>query len=79
MVLRRPRRLGGPARLLALRRQALGPGRRRALSSGETRSYQVDDLAPIGHTGRVWAVGGYELVVGEHSAETHELIEYSDR
>jgi hypothetical protein len=46
---------------------------------GVTQSYDVTDLAPIGSTGRFWSVGSYELIVGESTSATYELIQRSPR
>ncbi|KUJ67590.1 hypothetical protein ACZ90_27520 [Streptomyces albus subsp. albus] len=46
---------------------------------GRTQSYQITDLAPIGRTGRTWAVGAYELLGDEHTSYGHELIQRSTR
>ncbi|WP_329128975.1 hypothetical protein OG552_01885 [Streptomyces sp. NBC_01476] len=46
---------------------------------GVTQSYTVQDLAPIGRTGRFWSVGSYELLVGEATSATYELIQRSPR
>jgi hypothetical protein len=46
---------------------------------GQTQSYQVTDLAPIGHTGRHWPVGSYELLDGQGGSQNRELIQRSRR
>jgi hypothetical protein len=49
------------------------------VAEGETQSYEVSDLAPIGLTGGYWSVGSYELLVGGNSSEQHEIIHHSWR
>ncbi|MGW7519308.1 hypothetical protein ACWGJ2_27340 [Streptomyces sp. NPDC054796] len=49
------------------------------VTGGATQAYNITDLAPLGRTGRFWAVGSYELLVGESSSESYELIERSTR
>jgi hypothetical protein len=46
---------------------------------GETQSYTVTDLAPIGRTGRHWAVGSYELLDGQGGAGNYEFIQRATR
>ncbi|MGP3921952.1 hypothetical protein [Streptomyces sp. 8N616] len=59
------------------RRWARVPGA--TVPGGETQSYNVTDLAPVGHTGRHWAVGSYELLDGQGGADSYEFIERSAR
>ncbi|MFH8368560.1 hypothetical protein [Streptomyces sp. NPDC018031] len=44
---------------------------------GMTQSYTVNGLAPIGHTGRHWAVGDYELLDGMGNSFPYEIIQRS--
>ncbi len=46
---------------------------------GATQAYGISDLAPIGRTGRLWAVGSYSLLDGQGGADSYELIQRSTR
>jgi hypothetical protein len=48
------------------------------VTEGATQSYEVTDLAPIGRTGGYWAVGTYDLILGD-IAEPHEIIYHAWR
>jgi hypothetical protein len=49
------------------------------LPGDDTQSYEVSDLAPIALTGGFWAVGSYELLLGESRSEQHEIIHHAWR
>jgi hypothetical protein len=50
-----------------------------AVPGGQTQSYDVEDLAPIGRTGQFWSVGSYELITGESTSAQYELVQRSTR
>ncbi|MDT0446164.1 hypothetical protein [Streptomyces johnsoniae] len=49
------------------------------VTGGATQAYSIADLAPIGRTGRLWAVGSYSLLDGQGGANSYELIQRSTR
>ncbi|MGW7349693.1 hypothetical protein [Streptomyces sp. NPDC054784] len=46
---------------------------------GETQAYDITALAPAGRGGRLWAVGGYELLDGRGGSSGYEFVQRRGR
>ncbi|RBM11101.1 hypothetical protein [Streptomyces sp. PT12] len=49
------------------------------VTGAPTHAYAIADLAPIGHTGRLWAVGGFTRLDDDGWAHSYDLIQHSTR